>query len=359
VTTSSGATAPPPLRLAAVGCGRVFERFHLPVLRRSRDWSLVAAVDPVADRLRWIGRTVPGIEVAGTLRELEPTTVLDAVLISTPPDTHCALASEALRRGAHVLIEKPMVLRPTEAESLLALARDTGRQIWVGYNRRFRPAFAGLRARLRATAPERLHGVLYELRTSPAQWGALSGFHDLQERGDNLLDDIASHQLDLIPWIVDRPVEEVRARYERRDTDALVVGIDLRFAGGLEGRCRAGHGSDSAERLEVRLADRIIVATHGAMAATRWVPLPLMDRYCAARTAMGSVLRRLRGAQGYTMESFDRQLAAWADALRGGGAGAAADGAAGARCVELVEACRRSLSVGGDWVAVSAGEQTR
>ena len=358
-SSHSGTAAGPRLRLAALGCGRVFERFHLPVLLRSSDWSLVAAVDPSAERLRWLGRAAPGAALAASLGELEPGHTFDAVLVSTPPDTHCALASEALRRGAHVLIEKPMALRRSEAVSLLALARAAQRQIWVGYNRRFRPAYLRLRDEIRRVAPEQLRGVSYELRSAPAQWGALSGFLSLQERGGGLLDDIASHQLDLVPWIVNRPVEEVRARFERRDAKALVVGIDLRFAGGLEARCRAAHGTDSAERLEVRVGGRRLIANHGGMSTTTWAPGGLVERYLAGRSTVGSVVRRLTGAAGYTMETFARQLGAWAAALRGQDPAGAANGAAGARCVELVEACRQSLAVGGQWVAVPAEAASR
>ncbi len=342
--------SPPRLRLAALGCGRVFERFHLPALRRSPDWTLAAAIDASTERLGWVGRVAPGAALAGSLAELDPAAELDAVLISTPPDTHCALASEALRRGSHVLIEKPMALRPSEAASLLLLARGGRRQIWIGFNRRFRPAYATLRTRLRALPPDRLRGVVHVLRTSPVQWDALSGYLNLSDRGGGLLDDLACHQLDLVPWIVDRPVEEVRARFERRDTDALVVGLDLRFGGGLEGHCVAEHGPAAAERLEVRLAGRTLIATQGAMVGTAWAPIPLVDRYLSGRTMLGSAVRRLRNVPGYTLDTFARQLAAWAAALRGGEAPGAADGAAGARCVELVEACRQSLAVGGAWV---------
>ena len=104
-----------PIRLAALGCGRVFERFHLPALRRSPNWTLTAAVDPSMERLRWIGGLAPGVALAGALPELDSAVEFDAVLVSSPPEIHCALASEALRRGAHVLIEKPMVLRTSEA----------------------------------------------------------------------------------------------------------------------------------------------------------------------------------------------------------------------------------------------------
>ncbi|HEX6104912.1 MAG TPA: Gfo/Idh/MocA family oxidoreductase [Gemmatimonadales bacterium] len=348
-----------PLRLVALGCGRVFERFHLPALRSSPDWTLVAAVDPSADRVRWVQRMVPNVAVVGALSELDSGLAADAVLVSAPPDTHCALAAEALRRGAHVLLEKPMALGLPEAASLLALAGDVGRQIWVGYNRRFRPAFRRLRAHLAEVPPDEVRRISYELRSSPAQWGALSGWLSLQERGGGLLDDIASHQLDLVPWIVARPVEAVRARFLRRDDREIVVAMDLRFAGGLQARCTAAHGPHAAERLEVRLARRSLIATQGAMIATTLTPGPLADAYLAGRTAIGSAMRRLRRAPGHTLDSFSRQLAAWAGALRGGTGTGAADGAAGARCVALVEACRQSLAVGGEWIPAPATEGVR
>jgi len=353
--TASSAAASPRLRLAALGCGRVFERFHLPALLTSPDWELTAAVDPAGERLRWISGLRPGIAAAASLAELGADVHLDAVLVSSPPDTHCALGSEGLRRGAHALIEKPMALRPSEAASLLALARERGRQVWVGYNRRFRPAYLQLRERVRQAGPDRIRDIACDLYSTPLGWGAVSGYLTVPERGGDLLDDLASHQLDLVPWIVGRPVEEVRARFLRRDAHEVLAAIELRFAGGLVGRCRAGHGAGALERLQVRLDDRVLLASPAGSSAARRVPRRWVERYLALRTTLGNAGRRLGRRPGYTVESFAGQLAAWAGAIRGGGASVAADGAAGARCVELVEACRHSLAVGGAWVAAPAG----
>jgi predicted dehydrogenase len=345
-----------PLRLAAIGCGRVFERFHLPALRRSTDWTLAAVVDPSAERRDWVQRLMPGVALAGALGELDGPDRLDAVLISTPPDTHCALASEALRRGADVLIEKPLALRASEATALVTLARGAGRRILVGYNRRFRPAYIQLRQELRDLPADGMRGIAFDLRSAPAHWGALTDFLGVEERGGGLLDDIASHQLDLLPWLVRRRVASVRAGVERRDAEAEVVRIDLRFDDGLEACCRAGHGQDSAERLEVRLAGRTLVAAQGALVSTRWAPTALVNGYLRVRTAAGSLHRRLTGAPGYTVETFERQFAAWAAVIRGAEGSDAADGSAGARCVELVEACRRSIAAGSEWVGVPVTE---
>lgn len=55
----------------------------------------------------------------------------DAVVIATPPDTHFNLAWEALARGAHVLVEKPMAMKTTEAAELIELAIKKQRTLMV------------------------------------------------------------------------------------------------------------------------------------------------------------------------------------------------------------------------------------
>src|SRR3989344_3769435 len=49
---------------------------------------------------------------------------LDAVVIATPTNTHYELAKYALKKGVHVLIEKPLSLSVKESEELCAIAKD-------------------------------------------------------------------------------------------------------------------------------------------------------------------------------------------------------------------------------------------
>ena len=169
-----------------------------------------------------------------------------------------------------------------------------------------------------------------------------------------MLEDIASHQLDLIPWMLRLPVEGVRARYERRDALGSIMDIGLRFAGGVEARCRAGHLPASRERLVVVLDDHQLVATTSSLASSRGAPVGLVTRYLGIRAFATSAAARIARRPSQTQETFGRQLAAWAEALRTGkGVEGVADGRKGARCVAVVESCRRSLALGGGWVAVS------
>src|SRR5688572_28859456 len=52
----------------------------------------------------------PHIPVFGTLDEFLAKGSLDAMVIATPPSTHCELAIQCLKAGAHVLVEKPLAM---------------------------------------------------------------------------------------------------------------------------------------------------------------------------------------------------------------------------------------------------------
>jgi predicted dehydrogenase len=348
----------PRLKLAIVGCGRVVERFHLPALHASRAWTVVGAVDVRPARLHWISGLLPEVPVGESLAALRTGEPIDAVLVATPPESHCALGAEALRGGAHLLMEKPLALQPSEARSLVALAREAGRQVWVGFNRRFRPGYRGLRDRLAALPAGRLRALEFDLHTDPRRWNAVSRATVEPEHRGGLIDDLASHQLDLVPWLVGRPVESVQARYLRREPGATVVEIGLRLAGGLEARCRAGHGELQAEYLIADLGDHLLVASAGGLVPAASGQVGMARRWLAARAAADAVRRRLTRRAAATVATIRQQHDEWAAALRGEPrlAVTAADGQAGARCLALTEAARHSLAVGGAWVSAPSRE---
>jgi predicted dehydrogenase len=61
----------------------------------------------------------------------------DAALVLTPPDTHEALAVDLLRRGLHVLCEKPLAPNVAAAERMLAAALTAGRRLMLGSKFRY------------------------------------------------------------------------------------------------------------------------------------------------------------------------------------------------------------------------------
>jgi predicted dehydrogenase len=120
-------------RIAVIGCGSWSLHAHLPSLTANPDAEVVALVEPRVDALRdyaarfGVEATYP--EAGPMLDELRP----DGVVIAVPHALHYPIARAALEHDAHILLEKPMVLDPAHGRELIALARDRGRELIVGY----------------------------------------------------------------------------------------------------------------------------------------------------------------------------------------------------------------------------------
>lgn len=75
---------------------------------------------------------------------------VDAILVATPPQTHAALATAALRAGKDVFVEKPLALRVEDAEELVRLAERERRVLMVGHLLLYHPAVVKLRELIRS-----------------------------------------------------------------------------------------------------------------------------------------------------------------------------------------------------------------
>lgn len=91
------------------------------------------AADLSQDRLDHMARIYPALQTTTDYRQILDDPEVDAVVIATPANTHAKLASEAMRAGKHVFVEKPMANSSDECREMLAVAEETNRQIMVGH----------------------------------------------------------------------------------------------------------------------------------------------------------------------------------------------------------------------------------
>lgn len=70
---------------------------------------------------------------------------VDVVDVVTPTSTHFELASQAVRAGKHLFIEKPVTETPKEAEELMALVKQRNVKVQVGHVERFNPAMLAVK----------------------------------------------------------------------------------------------------------------------------------------------------------------------------------------------------------------------
>jgi len=97
-------------------------RWHAHALTHAGH-KVVAVVDSSVDRAATIARAHPG---ASAFARLADSPVADVVHVCTPLGTHVPLALEAIARGSHVIVEKPLAADPDETQRVLERATSAG-----------------------------------------------------------------------------------------------------------------------------------------------------------------------------------------------------------------------------------------
>jgi predicted dehydrogenase len=128
------------LKGALVGYGFIGSRGHVPAYLKRKDVDIVAVVDGCAPRRSLAAQQLPRARIFESVAELFASgTHLDFIDVATPPSDHFEISLEALRRGIHVLCEKPLTTTAAHARALVDVAADTNRVVFPCHNYRFAP----------------------------------------------------------------------------------------------------------------------------------------------------------------------------------------------------------------------------
>ncbi len=124
------------VRIAVVGAGKIGS-LHTKVLSKIPDFEVVGVCDTNLWRAQlaaWQHNTVAIRDYKDVLRQV------DAVVVAVPTPMHLEVGLEALSRGLHCLIEKPLAASVEEARKLLEAAEVNKVVLQVGHVERFNPA---------------------------------------------------------------------------------------------------------------------------------------------------------------------------------------------------------------------------
>lgn len=131
------------LKVGLLGAGRI-ATVHARAITGHPGSKLVAVADVVTAAAEKLAAEF-GCETRSAEAILNDPAI-DAVLIATSTDTHSGFIEMATAAGKAVLCEKPVDLSLERARACLAKTAKTGRPVMIGFNRRFDPNFAALKA---------------------------------------------------------------------------------------------------------------------------------------------------------------------------------------------------------------------
>ncbi len=193
------------LRIGCIGTGRIAER-QVAVLRElSIDGvRVIAAAGRNAERLSLFGEKYDIPNLYTDWRRLTGNPDIDAVLVCTPNSMHYENTVHALRRGKHVLLEKPMATNAEEAEEMEREAKQSGKLLMMAFQHRFNPEAQMLR---RAALDGTLGDIVYVRaqalrRRGIPSWGV---FGQKEQSGGGPLIDIGVHVMEMAHYIMGSP----------------------------------------------------------------------------------------------------------------------------------------------------------
>jgi predicted dehydrogenase len=125
---------------------------HNQAVQNTEGLELTAVCDVNPERIAAARELAPDVAAFADAQEMLDSGLVDLVVVSTPPNTHHYWAMEALRRGIHVVLEKPMALTAAECDEAMALASEKGLTLIVFQNRRFDADFVTIRRLIREGA---------------------------------------------------------------------------------------------------------------------------------------------------------------------------------------------------------------
>ncbi len=322
------------IRFGLLGAGRI-GKVHAKAVSGNPGARLVAVSDAMPAAARAIADQY-GCEVR-SVADIAAAKDIDAVVICTPTDTHADLIEMFVKAGKAVFCEKPIDLSLARVKQCLEVVRAHKGTLMVGFNRRFDPHFAAVRAEIDKGTVGAVEMVVITSRDPGAPPVEYIG------RSGGIFRDMTIHDFDMARFLLGEEVTEVSAMAavlvdpaigKAGDSDS--VQVMLKTATGkmavISNSRRATYGYD--QRIEVHGAK-------GAVSAENQRPVSI-----EVATAAGYTRPPLHDffMTRYT-EAYAAEITAFIDAM-GGKVAASPSGEDGLAALALAEAALKSVAEG-------------
>ncbi len=213
------------LRVGVIGVG-VMGAHHVRVYGELDGAELVAIADTNETRLAEIERP-DSVRAFRNYREMLAEVQLDAVSVAVPTRQHLDVALACIEQGVPVLVEKPLAASVDECLRLKDAALDAAVPLMVGHIERFNPGVVELKKRIEQGEA----GPLVQIEARRV------GPFFPRERDVGVVQDLATHDIDVLRHLVacdiDRVRAETRSGIKSPYEDALSA--VLRFEDGIIG----------------------------------------------------------------------------------------------------------------------------
>jgi 1,5-anhydro-D-fructose reductase (1,5-anhydro-D-mannitol-forming) len=203
------------LRAGIVGFG-FMGRMHYKCWKNQQQAQVVAICDTNPNLVEDTRKAVGNIAGAADAVDFESLTVytdfvqmlrkgkLDTVSITLPTHLHVDFATKALKRGIHVLCEKPMSLDVSGCKRMIAAAEKSGKVLQIGHCVRFWPEYAAAKQIIASGQYGKVLAASLRRLSSAPTWSRDGWLNNTGLSGGMILD-LHIHDTDFVQYILGTP----------------------------------------------------------------------------------------------------------------------------------------------------------
>lgn len=184
------------MRILVAGAGSIGQR-HIRVIKDTGNHEIVVCDSDIRN-LETVSKEYGIKECYIDFKEALSKNI-QAVVVCTPNSLHAPMCIEAMSKGCHVLVEKPMTNTVEDAEKIVAASKRYGRIVMVAYILRVYPGVEDIKK----TLEEELFGRVVSARVKLSAPGTLtlakSDYRKSYETGGGIIYDY-SHEVDYLRY---------------------------------------------------------------------------------------------------------------------------------------------------------------
>lgn len=163
---------------------------------------IVAACGLDLDRLaNYREQCGPDVFLTKDYQEVLARPDINAVFVCTPDHLHFRHATDALRAGKHVFLEKPMAITIEDCDSLIRTAEETGRKLFVGHNMRCFPVMKKMHSLIADGRIGRVEAIWCRHFVCYGGDAYFKDWHSERVNTNSLLLQKGAHDIDIIHWL--------------------------------------------------------------------------------------------------------------------------------------------------------------
>jgi len=279
------------IRLGIIGCGRAAEFIYMPLLKRNTKLIVTAVVDPLKERREYLASVFNNCRAADSIDE-GVINLIDAAIISTPPDTHVQAAQKLLGCGKDVLVEKPLsnnMRGINELKDTLSLSQAN---LLMAFNHRYWSPVSNLKTIIHK------NGVLHSRSAEITFSGNYAGWNPVSFHSDSL-EDLGPHVFDLIRYIFEQEITSLRTEQLKPNE----YNISIKTSDGINITSRIAHSDITEKKLSVFAEDKIYFIRLGSV---RCLPMPGLKRKIL--DLKDTIVRKLLHQKSPIKHSYEIQL---------------------------------------------------